>query len=61
MDRIDEYEVVGGFDCGDKSMVVIRAAHGTHVMLNDEWEQMKSRFTRNNEKIRLKRENNKVA
>jgi len=42
-------------------MVVVKATHGTHVMPDDEWEQMKSGFTRINEKFRLKRENNKIA
>ena len=61
MDSMNDYEVVGSFDWGDKSMVAVKAAHGTHVMPSDEWEQMKSGLIKNYEKLRLKRENNKVA
>lgn len=61
MDRVDEYEVVGSFDCGNRRMVVIKAAHGTHVMPSDEWELIKRGFAGNDVKLHIKRENNKVA
>lgn len=35
------YEIIGGFNCGDKCMVIIKAAHGIHVMTSDEWEWLK--------------------
>lgn len=61
MDKIDEYEVVGIFDCGDRHMIVIKAAHGTHVMPSDEWELMKKNSIENNPKSCAKRENDRVA
>ncbi|MDR1769663.1 MAG: hypothetical protein LBS02_03350 [Hungatella sp.] len=61
MDRTDDFEVVSSFDCGDERMVVINAAHGTHVMSFEEWELIKKNFVRNNPKSRTKRENIKVA
>lgn len=61
MDRVDEYEVVGSFDCGDRCMVVVKAAHGTHVMPGDEWELIKKSFVENNSKSFAKIENIKVA
>lgn len=60
MDRIDGYEVVGSFDYGNRHMVVIKAAHGTHVMPCDEWEMMKSGRI-NNIKSCDKKENSNVA
>lgn len=41
MSGLDGYKMVGTFGCGDKLMVVIKAAHGTHVMPTDEWELIK--------------------
>ena len=61
MDRMDGYKVIGSFDCGDRRMVVIKAAHGTHVMPGDEWELVKQGFIRNSGKLQLERDNNKVA
>lgn len=61
VDRMDGYKVVGRFDCGGVNMVVIKAAHGTHVMPNDEWESIKKNIIKNNPKSRPKRENVKVA
>lgn len=61
MDRINEYEVVGSFDCGGKSMVIVKVAHGTHVMPYDEWELIKKSFVENNSKSYTKKENMKVA
>lgn len=61
MDRVDGYEVVGSFDCGNRHMVVIKAAHGTHVVPDAEWELMKQSLTRDYSKSYSKRENIKVA
>ena len=61
MDRVDGYEVVGGFDCGGVDMLVVKAAHGTHVMSSDEWELMKKNFIKNNPKSCINRGNNRVA
>lgn len=61
MDRMGDYEVVGSFVCGDRCMVVIKAAHGTHVMPGDEWELVKKSFVDNNSKSYTKKENMKVA
>lgn len=61
MDRMDEYKVVGGFNCGDVNMVVIKAAHGTHAMPGDEWELIKKGLSKNGAESLTNRENNKVA
>lgn len=61
MDKMAGYEVVGSFNCGDVNMVVIKAAHGTHVMTEDEWEMVKKSFIGINPKTCTKRENIKVA
>ncbi len=61
MDRMDGYEVVGSFDCGDVSMVVIKAAHGTHVMPSDEWELIKKGYLKNSTEHDPKIEKYKVA
>lgn len=61
MDKMACYEVVGSFNCGDGCMMVIKAAHGTHVMPSDEWEMMKNSFLGSNPKSSTKRENIKVA
>ena len=61
MDRMDEYEVVGSFDCGGASMVIVKAVNGTHVMPYDEWELVKKSFMENNSKSFAKIENIKVA
>lgn len=60
VDRMGEYEVLGSFDCGDRRMVIIKAAHGTHVMSGDEWELVKRGFTKNSGEAHLVRDN-KVA
>ena len=61
MDRVDGYKVVGSFECGDTYMVVIKAAHGTHVMTGDEWEMIKKGLSKNGAESLTNRENNKVA
>lgn len=61
MDRMDECKVVGSFDCGDVHMVVVKAAHGTHVMPGDEWESIKQGLLKNKAKYYTKREKYKVA
>lgn len=61
MDRVDEYEVVGSFDCGDRCMVVVKAAHGTHVMPGDEWESIKQGLSKDRVGYHAKREKYKVA
>ena len=61
MDRMDGYEVVGSFDCGDVNMVVIKAAHGTHVMSGGEWESIKKGLLRNSKEFCTKMEKYKVA
>lgn len=61
MDMVDGYEVVGSFECGNRHMIVIKAAHGTHVVPDSEWELMKQLLTRDYSKSYSKRENSKVA
>lgn len=61
MDVMNGYEVVGSFDCGDKYMVVIKTAHGTHVMPGDEWELIKQGLLKNGAEFRTNREDIKVA
>ena len=40
MNGLDGYKLIGMFGCGNEYMVVIEAAHGTHVMTMQEWEQI---------------------
>ncbi|WP_024347393.1 hypothetical protein [Lacrimispora indolis] len=61
MDRVDGYEVVGSFDCGNKNIVVVKAAHGTHVMSSDEWELIKRGLLKNGTELHTNREDIKVA
>lgn len=61
MDRVDGYEVVGSFECGNRHMIVIKAAHGTHVMPSDEWESIKRGLSENSAGFHVKREKYKVA
>lgn len=61
MDRMDGYKVAGSFNCGDVNMVVVKAAHGTHVMPGDEWESIKKGLSKNGAESLANRENNKVA
>lgn len=61
MGRMDKYEVVGSFDCGDKHMVVVKAAHGTHVMPCNEWELIKQGLPKSGAEFHTNREKNKVA
>ena len=41
MNGLDGYKLIGMFGCGNEYMVVIEAAHGTHVMSSDDWEHLK--------------------
>lgn len=61
MDRANEYEVVGKFDCYGISMVVIKAVHGTHIMPGDEWDLTKQILIKESDDSHLKIEKYKVA
>ena len=61
MDRIGDYKVVGSFNCGDVNMVVIKAAHGTHVMPSNEWELIKQELLKNGAEFHHNGENIKAA
>ena len=43
------------------SMVVVKAAHGTHVMPGDEWESIKQGLSKDSVGSHTKREKYKVA
>lgn len=38
MNKVGGYTVIGRFECCGRNMVVIKAAHGTHVMSEEDWE-----------------------
>ena len=61
MDRIGDYKVVGSFNCGNRNMVVVKAAHGTHVMPGDEWELIKKGLLIHSKEFCSKTDKFKVA
>lgn len=42
--KVNEYEVVGRFDCHGIDMVIIRMGDATHVMSTDDWKKVWGRL-----------------
>ncbi|WP_313584614.1 hypothetical protein [Lacrimispora sp.] len=40
MNDLDKYTVIGEFECRGIKMVIVKAAHGTHVMPKEDWKKL---------------------